>query len=416
MTVSSLLSVDDALRTVLNSARPLSTERLPLVEAHGRVLAHDIAAAWDLPMADVSVMDGYAVRSADLGEHSPRLTIAGESAAGHRATSPLAPGQAVRISTGAWLPEHADTVVPQEDVRRTGNIIEVDRARFGAIEPGRWVRFRGSDVPIGHRVLSAGVRLSATDLASAAAAGSTTLTVHRRPRVGLLSSGDELVPVGHAPVGGQVVNTNGLMLGILMREAGADVFELGIVGDTPAKIRDALAHAPDIDVLVSSGGVSVGDHDHIVPVLEELGWTFDIRGVAMRPGKPLAFARKGDAFALALPGNPASSMVGFWLFLRPLLRRLSAVAGDPLVPRAEVRLRAPISGAGPRAHFVRAQLHDDGTATPLAQQASGHLSSMIDVDALLEVPPNVPGIAAGECAKAWIIEPWWTERRPRSVL
>lgn len=412
---SALPSVELAVRAVLLHAQPLASETVPLAAAFGRVAAHDVVATSDLPQGDVSTMDGYALRSADLRAPDPVFTVVGESAAGHRSTVPLLPGHAIRISTGAWLPADADLVVPQEDTTRDGSQIRVDLAKFGPVRPGRWVRHRGSDVQAGAVVVRGGVCLGPTDLACIAAAGHVSAVVHRRPRVALLSTGDELVPIGQTPQPGQIVNTNALMLQLLLEQAGADVVSLGIARDDAEAIRRRLESAPPCDVWVTSGGVSVGDHDHMPAVLHELGWTFDFHGVALRPGKPTAFARRGQQFAFGLPGNPASSFVAFWLFLRPLLRRLAALGGNPEAPRIPVRLRTPVEGAGRRAHYVRAQLHDDGTATALPTQVSGDLTSMVDVDALLVVPPGVDQVPAGTVVDAIVVEPWWRERRPRTI-
>lgn len=412
---SALPSVELAVRSVLMHAQPLASETVPLAAAIGRVAAHDIVAATDLPLGDVSTMDGYALRSVDLLVPEPAFTIVGESAAGHRAMAPLHPGQAIRISTGAWMPPGADIVVPQEDTTRDGPRLRVDAARFGPVRPGRWVRPRASDVRAGAVVVRGGVCLGATDLACIAAAGHVSVVVHRRPRVALLSTGDELVPVGQTPEPGQVVNTNALMLQLLLEQAGAEVHSLGIVRDDPDAIRRRLEAAPPCDVWLSTGGVSVGDHDHVARVLRDLGWTFEFHGVAMRPGKPTAFARRDGQLALGLPGNPASSFVAFWLFLRPLLRRMAAMGGNPEAPRIPVRLRTPAEGAGQRAHYVRAQLHDDGTATPLSTQVSGDLTSMVDIDALLVIPPGADQVGAGAVVDAIVVEPWWRERRARNT-
>jgi len=409
----SFLSVEQAQVEVLGGTEALRSEAVAIARCSGRVLAHDVLATWDLPQADVSVMDGFAVQASAL--HSGcELPVVGESAAGHPFAATVPPGAAVRISTGALVPAGTDAVVPREDATFADGMLHVDLARYGHVAPGRWVRSRGCDQAQGTPILTAGIRLGATDLAAAAAVGCTELRVHRRPRVTLLSTGDELIRLGETPRPGQVVSTNALMLATLLTEAGAEVDDRGIISDDPEHLRAALEDASESDLWVTSGGISVGEHDHTASVLAALGCTFAFHGVAMKPGKPLAFARRGSIFAFALPGNPASSFVAFWLFLRPLLRRLAGARGAVSPPLLRPTLRAAAEGAGARAHYVRGRLHPDGTATPLQEQRSGSLSSMVDVDALLIVPPRVPELPAGATIDALVLDPWWNERRNAS--
>ena len=386
------LSIDEALALVLADAAPLPVERVqsPAL-AHGRVLAEECHAALDLPAADTSIMDGYALRSADLRAPAPRLHLRGESAAGHPLARPLAPGEAARIATGAVVPPGADAVVAQEDTARDGDVLRVDLARAGDVRPGHFIRAAASEVRPGELALLYG-------------AGHAALPVHRRPRVAVLCTGDELVPIGAAPRLGQVISTNGLMLAAQIREAGAEPIDLGVAPDDPAATRAALARTGDVDVLLTSGGVSVGDHDHVAEALAALGFAPRFRRVALRPGRPLAFGRAGDRLVFALPGNPASAYVTFELFVRPLLRRLLGRRDRLTRPRRRLVLAAMAEGAGPRAHVVRATVGDDGRATPLPQQRSGALPSLAGHDALLLVPPGVRALPAGAEVDALLLD------------
>ncbi|MDC0723404.1 molybdopterin molybdotransferase MoeA [Nannocystis bainbridge] len=408
----------DALAHVLAACAPLPGERRALHAARGLVLAETLRARWAMPGADVSTMDGWAVRAADLspgkadaappvatdlsaGTAEVELAVIGESAAGHPSPAAVGPGQAARISTGAVLPPGADAVVAQEDVKRHGERLWIDLARAGRIGPGHFVRRAGSDLAAGVEILSPGTALRAGDLALAAGAGHADVLVHRPPRVAVLCTGDELVDIGCPPGHGQVVSSNGLMLACQAEAAGAEVRDLGRVGDEPEALRRALADAAaSSDVLLVSGGISVGDHDLVWPALLALGAQPIFRRVRLRPGRPLAFARLGDTLVFALPGNPASTYVGFELFTRPALRRLG---GHLQVerPRRRVILAGPAEGAGKRTHCVRARLVD-GRAEPLPSQVSGALTSLRACDLLVLVPPG-PALPAGAEAEALVL-------------
>lgn len=410
----SLPSIVEATQRMLERTTPLAGTRVPIEGALGCVLSEDIFAQWDLPGTDVSIMDGFAVRAADLLGHDGRfveLVRSGESAAGHPSSRPVAPGEAVRISTGAVLPVGADAVVPQEDTRVEGSKIVVDRNAYGSPAPGRWVRTRGSDIECGARLLTAGLRINPSDLAAGVAAGVRSVMVHRAPIVAICSTGDELVPPGHDLGPGQIISSNAPMLLALVEAAGGRAIDLGIVSDQPGALREVLARGLSADVLITSGGISVGDHDLVAEALAELGCEFHVRGVALKPGKPTSYATQAERHVFALPGNPASSWVAFWLFVRPVLRRLCGVRGSVLPQTVSVVLREPASHAGSRTHCLRARLHHDGTATPLEDQRSGSLTSLTDVDALIVVPAGAPSLNAGERADALVVDPWWTERR-----
>lgn len=412
-----LLPIDEAQRIVLDGLEPLEAESIAVAEASGRVLAEPLLARWDQPRAPVSIMDGYAVRAADLrpdGEdRTCALRLAGESAAGHPMTAALGPGEVARISTGAVVPTGADVVVPQEDTRREDDAVIVDLAAFGDVHPGRWIRPTGADFRMDEVVLPVGAWLGPAEVALAAAAGHTSVRVHRRPVVATAGTGDELVPVGRDPGPGRVVSTNGIMLRHQIERTGGVPNDLGDAPDDPRALSRTLARGMTADVLVISGGISVGEHDLVYDALLELGCTFAFRGVSLRPGKPLAFGRTGSTLVFALPGNPASTFVCFELFVRPALRRLLGIRSATPVPWVEVELAAPARGAGSREHLVRARLGPDGrTATPLPDQRSGNLRSLAGCDVLVRIPAGQGDVPRGARARALVLDPWWNERIP----
>lgn len=414
-----LPTVDQAERLVLSHAAPLPAEDVPVAEIDARIAAATLHAGWDLPLSDVSIMDGYAVRSLDVANlracgSAIVLTVQGESAAGHPSAEPLADGQAARISTGAVLPAGADAVIAQEDTRRDGERLVVDASTLGTLEPGTFVRPRGSELRAGDVVCTPGRRLGPGDLALLAGSGHATVPVIRRPRVAILSTGDELVAVGTRPAGAQVVSSNGLVLAALVRRAGGIPVDLGEVGDDPERLRAALAEGLRADVLVTSGGISVGDHDLVHAQLESLGARTILRGVALRPGKPTTFAVTDACRIFGLPGNPASSLVAFALFVHPLVRRLAGVQGDPRLPRRRVRLTAPATGAGHRDHYVRARSLPEDAALPLPKQLSGDLGSIAGADLLVAIPAGVAELPAGATVQALVLDPGSAEQPARS--
>ncbi|MCA9652380.1 MAG: molybdopterin molybdotransferase MoeA [Myxococcales bacterium] len=418
-----LISVEEALSRALEGCAPLPSEWIGIGELDGRVAATTLHARWDLPQRDLSVMDGYAVRSLDIANaracgNAIVLQVRGESAAGHPAEGPLQPGEALRIFTGAVLPEGADAVIAQEDTRREGERLVIDDASLGELSPGTFVRPRGQELREGDVLVRPGDRLGPGDIALLAGSGHAQLEVVRRARVAILGTGDELVAVGQRPGPGQVVSSNGLVLEALVRRAGAEPIALGDVGDEHGRLREALVEGLRADVLVTSGGISVGDHDLVHGELIRLGAVTEFRGVALRPGKPTTYATvfaEGDdapTRVFALPGNPASSLVTFALFVHPVLRRLGGITGDPRLPRRQVTLRGPARGAGRRAHYLRASLVD-GEAVPLSAQQSGDLRSIAGAELLIPVPPGVAELAAGTRVEAIELEPSMAERAPR---
>jgi molybdopterin molybdotransferase len=408
--MSRLPSVDDALAIVLGACEPTADhEIVDFADADGRVLASDAIAGVDLPGADVSIMDGWAVAADDVARaracaSDVVLQVAGESAAGHPARGPLPRGGAARISTGAVLPEGADAVIAQEDTRKEGDRLVIDPAEAEAIVPGRFVRRRAEEVRAGDVLLAAGHRLAPGDLALLAGAAAERPSVHRRPRVAIVATGDELVPIGTRPRPGQVVAVSSTMLALLVRRAGGEPHVCPEVGDDPGATRAALEDALTADLVITTGGISVGDHDHVGAALEALGARSLVRGVALRPGKPTTVAALGRTLVFALPGNPASTLVAFELFVRPAILRRSGVLAGAVPERTRVTLRGPVPGAGRREHWVRARLYAEHEAEALPRQLSGDLRSIADFDALVCVPAGAGDLPAGATAEAIVMQ------------
>jgi molybdopterin molybdotransferase len=394
--VASLLTFEEAQQRVLERARRLPAEDVPIAEAGGRVTAEDLRAQIDLPPFANSAMDGFAVRTADL---PGSLRIVGESAAGRPFDGQLEPGSAVAISTGAVVPEEADAVVPIENVSKLDNTVKIS----GSAEPGAHVRPRGGDVAAGEVVVLAGVWLTPARLAAAAASGVAAVSCVRRPRVAVLATGSELVDPGNSLRSGQIYETNTLMLSAALTAAGAEVMAQPPVADDEAATRAALELGLAADVLVTSGGVSVGEHDLVRAAEQELGVEEIFWRVAMKPGKPVSFGVRGETLVFGLPGNPVSALVGCELFVKPALRALQGLA-DPL-PRFEPgRLAAGLRRNEERDEFVRARSRVDGEAL-LLEPVTGQESHMIvragTADALVHIPRGNGELEAGAVVR-WL--------------
>jgi molybdopterin molybdotransferase len=394
-----LISVAQALEHVLAHAVPLPADEVPLAQADGRVLAYGLKALRTQPPADVSAMDGYAVRSADVANAPVRLKVIGEVPAGRPFTSKIGAGETARIFTGGFVPEGADVVVVQELIKRDGDWVEVQKSTV----KGRNVRPQGLDFRAGDALLPAGHRLTARDLALAAGMNHPLVPVYRQPKIALFATGDELVPPGTEPGPGQIVYSNGFALAALARAEGAEVTDLGIVNDTLqatiTAIRDARGLAADI--LVTTGGASVGEYDLVQKAFAAAGMALSFWKIAMRPGRPLMHGRLGDMHVLGLPGNPVSSYVCSFLFLVPLIRRMSG--RDDLVPPVESAvLGIDLPANDERADYLRARLKvgSDGlVATPFPVQDSSMMVPLANADCLVIREPYAPAAKAGSgCA------------------
>jgi molybdopterin molybdotransferase len=389
-----LLSIEEALARVLARARPLDAERVPVGAAAGRFLAEAASARVDLPPFPSSAMDGYALRASDTPGSLP---VVFRIAAGRPAERALAAGEAMAISTGGAVPSGADTIVPIELVVEQDNNIHVP----DAAGVGSHVRPAGGDVRAGETVLAAGTRIGAPQVGALAAAGIDVVAVGRRPRVVVLSTGTELRAPGEPLGPGQIYESNGAMLAAALEAAGADVERLGPVPDDEDEHRRALELGLAADVLVSSGGVSVGPHDLVRRVLGELGVEEDFWGVAVRPGKPLAFGARGSTLVFGLPGNPVSSLVSVELFVRPALLALQGAASPG--PHYELgRLASPLRRNAARDELARARTGRDEQGTvlePLSGQESHMIARAAAADALVLIPAGAGELEAGTPAR-----------------
>ncbi len=378
-----LLSVDEALEVLLAGARPVTEiEQVPTLEATGRVLAHAQASNMDVPPMDNSAMDGYALRLADVAAPDARLRVAQRIAAG-AVGKPLAPGTAARIFTGAPIPPGADAIVMQEFCATDGEYVIVNKVP----QPEEWIRRRGSDIRAGGEVLAAGIRLRPQDTGLAASVGIKSLPVRRRVRLALFFTGDELVMPGDPLPPGRIYNSNRFTLNGLAKTFDCEVRDFGIVPDSLAATRDVLRRAAaEADIIVTSGGVSVGEEDHVKPAVEAEG-SLLMWKIAMKPGRPLAFGKVGGAAFIGLPGNPVSSFVTFLLFVRPFLRKTQGIA--EVAPRA-IDARADFDWPKPdsRREFLRVKWNPQGGLDLYPTQDSAVLTSTAWADGLVDNPPN----------------------------
>lgn len=392
-----MMPVSEALARLLADAGPLGVQHAALHEAAGRVLAEPVAARRTQPPFPVSAMDGYAVRAADTGDGAGPLAVIGEVAAGAVFARRVEAGRAVRIFTGAPVPDGADAILIQEDAERVGD--DAIRART-PVSAGRYVRPAGLDFSAGEVLIAAGTVLDAGHLSLAAAGNHARLPVIGRPIVGVLATGDELVPPGRETGPGQIVASNAYGVAAIARDAGAEAIDLGIARDSPASLEDRLdaALAARCDVLVTLGGASVGDHDLVRPVFANRGMELDFHTIAMRPGKPMMFGRLDAMAVLGLPGNPVSSLVCTHLFVVPLIKQLGG--RPPSRRRARARLGAPLGRNGPREHYMRAGLERDRdgalVATAFDDQDSSIIRLYAAADALVVRAPHAEACAAGE--------------------
>ncbi|MBM6575198.1 molybdopterin molybdotransferase MoeA [Microvirga sp. SRT01] len=386
-----LVPVAEAQSRLFALKPPVATEDVPLPHAAGRWAAADILAARTQPVADLSAMDGYAIRFADL---PGPWTVIGESAAGRPFDGTVDAYQATRIFTGAAMPAGADTVLIQEEAGRDGDRLTL--AGEGPGHLGRNTRARGLDFHTGTRLIATGDRLTPARIAVAATGGLATLPVRRRIRVAIAATGDELVPAGTMPLGSQLPESNGVMLAAMIADLPVDIVDLGILPDRLDALRDAFA-AVEADLLVTTGGASVGDHDLVRPALEAAGGTIDFWRIALRPGKPMMAGRLGDAAVLGLPGNPVSAFVTATLFVRPLIAHLAG-ARDPLPQTGTVLLGEDLPANGPRTDYLRAEIRE-GRAYASTIQDSSMLLTLARSTCLIVRPTDAPPAKAGDSAE-----------------
>ena len=412
MTESPRLPVEDAINRIIDIVPRLPTEEVPLRAAVGRVLAEQVDAAYTHPAWRNSAMDGYAVHADDVRgatRESPiSLTVTGTIAAGDAAPDAIPSGSAWRIMTGAQVPDNVDTVIRVEDTDAGLDRVLIHDDR----DATRNIRPSGEDFRAGHRLMLYGTVLRPAHVALAAANGRRTLLVIRKPRVAILTSGNELVDVDQFDevlTGRRIINTNGYALAAAVQDAGGVPIPLGIASDDPAAIAERITGAPDFDVLITSGGISVGAFDYTRDVVKRLGATLDFWRVRMRPGGPFGFGMLGTRPWFGLPGNPVSAMVTFEVFVRPALRFM-AVHMPLWRDACDVTLGEPVTTPGGLTHFLRAVIDADRVAHLTGPQGSGLLTSMMSANALLIVPHDVSSLTAGAAARAMLLQPGFSQQ------
>jgi molybdopterin molybdotransferase len=396
-----MLALEEARARILAALRPTGAETVPLPEAWNRVLAADVAARLTQPPADVSAMDGYAVRATDAVAGAV-LRVVGAAPAGHPFAGRVGPGEAVRIFTGAFVPDGADSILLQEDAVAADGAVTVRET----VRPGRWIRGRGLDFTEGEVLLPAGRRLTARDIGLAAAANHPWLSVRRKPRVGILATGDEIALPGEPLPPGGIVSSNAHALAALVRAGGGEPVVLPIAPDDRNAIAAAARAARGLDLMVTTGGASVGEHDLIQAALGPEGFELGFWKIAMRPGKPLIWGRLGATPLLGLPGNPVSALVCGVQFLLPALAALLGLpAGGPPVRMA--RAGAALAANDMRFDHLRASLavDEDGVrvATPAAIQDSSMLATLARADALILRAPHAPALPAGAAVEVVVL-------------
>jgi molybdopterin molybdotransferase len=394
-----MVSIEEAQRTILEQISPLETEKVSLFQGLNRVTPEDHIAQWDIPPADNSAMDGFAFARAALNGN--RLKVIGFLPAGEVRTVPVPPGEAVKIMTGAPVPAGCDTVVPIEDVEKDGEWIRLT----SKVEGGAHVRKRGEDIGLGNVVIPAGSLLRPQEIGMLSAMGTTSLAVYRRARVAILSTGDELLEPGSTPAPGKIINSNSYSLAAQVLDAGGDPVLLGIAADTLETTCDKIRAGLNADMLVITGGVSVGDRDYVKMAIEKLGGSITFWKVNMKPGKPLAFAMLEGKPVFALPGNPVAAMVSFELFVRPSILK---AMGHRRVFRSVVKafLQEPAANEGKRPHLVRGivSMQDDRYhVSTTGNQSSGRLSSLIQGNGLIRLAPEAAH-SAGDAVEVLLLD------------
>jgi molybdopterin molybdotransferase len=388
-----MISVEEARTRILAGLRPMPAETVALANAWNRVTAEPVLARLTQPPSDVSAMDGYALRAADGALHA-RLRLIGAAPAGHPFESSVGPGQIVRLFTGSVVPDGADTILLQEDATRDGDIVVVNEA----VATGRHIRRAGQDFARGDAVIPAGRRLTARDIGLAAAANHPWLAVHRKPRVAILATGDEIALPGEPIPAGGIVSSNSHALAALVRAMGGEPSVLPVAKDTTEAIAAVADQVAGFDLLVTTGGASVGDHDLVISGLQTRGLVVDFWQIAMRPGKPLLFGNMGAVPVLGLPGNPVSALVCAALFLLPALALMQGLpAGPP--PTIAATLGAPLKQNDHRADHLRATVSTDArgrvVVTAFPVQDSAMLRRLALADALILRAPRAPALPEG---------------------
>jgi molybdopterin molybdotransferase len=402
-----MISADEALRIVLDNVAPLGVERMPILAGLGRVLAEEIRSPRDIPGFDNSAMDGYAVRAADIATASEANPVALEVietvGAGTMPTRRVEPGTAIRTMTGAPIATGADVIIQVERTRGSDSKVEI----LMSAEPRAFIRPRGEDLRADELLMSTGKVLTASDLGMLASLNRSMIDVYRKPQVAIVATGDELVDVDQVPTGAQIVNSSAYALAAAITEAGGDPTILKIARDTIEDTRERLSEATRFDVVFSTGGVSAGEFDHVKGVMDELGMRVLFHGVAQRPGRPLKFGIMAERPVFGLPGNPVSTMVCFYLYARPALRKMGGYPKLGL-PRLPVICATDIKVAANLTEFVRVLLErKDGEihATPTGNQGSGILSSLSRADALLIGTAKENMFKAGSRAMVLLLDP-----------
>lgn len=402
----SMITVEDALASILAKIKFKGIERVSLEQALGRILAEDVVSGRNNPPLDNSAMDGYALIAEDVKSAGPdnsvRLKMADSIAAGYESDRTLQRGEAFRIMTGAPVPQGADCVIMQEDTEKDGDdILCLDRA-----EVGENIRLAGEDVKVGETVMEKGIQLLPSHIGMLAVIGRSSIAVAQKPTVAVLSTGDEIVDLDGDATGPRIYNSNGYMLSAQIKAAGADPVYLGIAQDTEEDLMKHFEWALNCDVLVSSGGVSVGDYDLVKASLDKLGNEMSFWKVAMKPGKPLAFGRIGPRPVFGLPGNPVSSFVSFEQFVRPALRKMMG-ANQLGLKQVQARLTETITKRTKRVHFMSAELVSDNgeySVSPARVQGSGVLKSAMNANGLLVFPLDREEIKSGEIVSVQMLE------------
>ena len=394
-----MIPVAEAVARITAAFSPLPAETVPLAEAHGRVLAEDVVARLTQPPFAVSAMDGYAARAADVARVPATLRQIGSVPAGARFEGTLGPGEAVRIFTGAPVPDGADAIVIQENTSRDGDAITV----HASAAEGRYIRPAGLDFSAGEVGVAAGTRLDARAIGLAAAMDQPWLSVRRKPRIALLATGDEIVMPGEPRGENQIVSSNTHALRAVVQGCGGEALDLGIARDDTRSLVDHAAGARGADLLVTTGGASVGEHDLIRDALADEGLALDFWKIAMRPGKPLMFGSVGGTRLLGLPGNPVSSLVCALVFLRPAIAAMLGARDGAAPATQQASLGADVAENDERQDYLRATLGRDGSgalvATPFARQDSSMLSLLVKAQCLVVRPPHAPALPRGSAVE-----------------